>query len=198
MARKADVIKDPQSRVLLDQLNTKTVGAPPASTGLIGDQAPATIFSVSDLDSIKNQINIEAENIEAMNALVTIGMITQKSSLSGPISGTCELLSSGTMTGTDVTATVKAAPPIGQVWQLMEAEAKGTGAHTPRFRLYLENGDGLVVELGDVELTGSSARFDGSKSYGPVYIDHNLTLKCQLINGSSTNGTVEAALVRVR
>jgi hypothetical protein len=197
MARKADVIRDPQSRILLDQLNTKTVGAPPTETGLIGDQAPASIFSVNDYDKIKNQINIEADNIEAMNALVTIGMITQKSSLSGPISGTSEIKSSGSMTGTNVTATIKS-PGIGEVWQLMEAEAKGTASDTPRFRLYLENENGDECELGDVTLSGSSGRFDGSKSYGPVVFDHNLTLKCQLINGSSTTGTVECALVRVR
>ena len=197
MARKQDVEQDRQAIIILDQLNTKTVGPPPASTGLVGDQAPNSIFTVGDFDAIKNQINIQVSTMEAMNALNTIGQITSMQSTSGPIPNTSEIKSSGSMTGTNVTATIKA-PNIGEVWQLMEAEAKGTAADTPRFRLYLENENSDECELGDVTLSGSSGRFDGSKSYGPVFFDHNLTLKCQLINGSSTTGSVEAALVRVR
>jgi hypothetical protein len=102
------------------------------------------------------------------------------------------------MTGTDVTQTLKTVP-AGQVFQIMEAEGKTTqSGNTPRVRLYVEDGNGNTVELGDITLTGSSERFDGRKSYGSVFIDENLTLKCQLINGSTVSASVDVALVRVR
>jgi hypothetical protein len=198
VARKKDAEEDFASKAILDQLNTKTVGPPLASTGLTGDQLPETIFKVDDFDQVRNQITLQLSNLEALNMLNTVGQITNMQSQSGPIPNTCEIVTSGTMTGTDVTQTLKTVP-AGQVFQIMEAEGKTTqSGNTPRVRLYVEDGNGNTVELGDITLTGSSERFDGRKSYGSVFIDENLTLKCQLINGSTVSASVDVALVRVR
>ena len=198
MARKEDAEKDEQTKRVLDQINTKTVGPPLSTTGLTGDQTPESVFSIGDFDRIRNQVTLQLENLELLNVLNTVGQITNKQSQSGPIPNTCEIVSSGTMTGTDVTQTLKTVP-AGQVFQIMEAEGKTTqSGNTPRVRLYVEDANGNTVELGDITLTGSSERFDGRKSYGSVFIDENLTLKCQLINGSTVSASVDVALVRVR
>ena len=75
MARKVDALADQQTLTVLEQLQTKTVGPPPASTGLIGDQTPPNIISVDDLDLVKNQIFTEVNNLEALNALNTIARV---------------------------------------------------------------------------------------------------------------------------
>lgn len=75
MARKVDALADKQTLTVLEQLQTLTVGAPPVSTGLIGDQTPSNIISVDDLDLVKNQIFTEVDNLEALNALNTIARI---------------------------------------------------------------------------------------------------------------------------
>ena len=75
MARKVDALADEQTLTVLEQLQTKTVGPPAASTGLIGDQTPSNIISVADLDLVKNQIFTEVNNLEALNALNTIARI---------------------------------------------------------------------------------------------------------------------------
>jgi len=76
VARKEDSKADKQARLILDQLNTKTVGPPLSTTGLTGDQAPDTIFDVDDFRKIRNQINLQLSNVEALNLLNMIGQIT--------------------------------------------------------------------------------------------------------------------------
>ena len=61
MARRKDAEEDRPSRIVLDQLNTKTVSAPLSSTGLSGDQLPETIFSVDDFDTVKNQVTLQVQ-----------------------------------------------------------------------------------------------------------------------------------------
>jgi hypothetical protein len=56
VARRKDAEEDAPSKAILDQLQTKTVGAPPSTTGLTGDQLPETIFKVTDFDQVKNQM----------------------------------------------------------------------------------------------------------------------------------------------
>ena len=85
MARRKDAEEDRASRIVLDQLNTKTVGAPPSSTGLTGDQLPETIFDVDDFDLVRNQVTLQLQNLELLNVLNTIGQITNMQSQSGPI-----------------------------------------------------------------------------------------------------------------
>ena len=45
-----DIRKDARTKNVLAQTNTKTVSAPPSSTGLTGDQLPAEVFTVDDFD----------------------------------------------------------------------------------------------------------------------------------------------------
>ena len=51
-----DIKRDRRTKNVLAQTNTKTVSAPLAATGLVGDQAPADIFSVSDFEVVKNEL----------------------------------------------------------------------------------------------------------------------------------------------
>ena len=85
MARKVDAEADAASKAILDQLQTKTVGAPPSSTGLTGDQLPETIFDVDDFETVKNQVTLQLSNLELLNVLNTIGQMTNTQSQSGPI-----------------------------------------------------------------------------------------------------------------
>jgi hypothetical protein len=85
VARKKDAEEDQASKAILDQLQTKTVGAPPSSTGLTGDQLPETIFSVANFDQVKNQVTLQLSNLELLNVLNTIGQVTNTQSQSGPI-----------------------------------------------------------------------------------------------------------------
>ena len=88
MARKKDAEEDMASKAILDQLQTKTVGAPPSTTGLTGDQLPETIFDVADFDTVKNQVTLQLSNLELLNVLNTVGQVTNTQSQSGPIPDT--------------------------------------------------------------------------------------------------------------
>ena len=66
MARRKDAEEDAASKAILDQLQTKTVGAPPSSTGLTGDQLPNTIFTADNFETIKNQITLQLSNVEVL------------------------------------------------------------------------------------------------------------------------------------
>lgn len=177
--------------------------APPPKDSSLYQQLESTTLqtlTADQLDTIRAKTFSQGTegNEDEYRRLLLLGLAASQLSLSGPIPGTSEIASSGDMTGTSVTATIKT-PAAGEVWQVCEAECKGTLGDTPRFRLYVEDSGGTECELGDITLSVSSTeRFDGEKSYSPVYFDENTPLKCQLINGSSTTGTVECLIIRVR
>ena len=124
MARKKDAEEDAASKAILDQLQTKTVGAPPISTGLTGDQLPNTIFTADNFETIKNQITLQLSNVEVLNLLNTIGQITNKQSSSGPIEVRYVSLN---ISGTNDNPTMFFQPDPGQIWQLNWGQWQGDG-----------------------------------------------------------------------
>ena len=197
MARRKDAEEDRPSRTVLDQLNTKTVGAPPSSTGLTGDQLPETVFKIADFDQVKNQVTLQLSNLELLNVLNTVGQITNTQSQSGPLVGTA-IIKSVTHTST---GSIDLFAPTEGTWLFMVAskDASVTG-DTNNIRLYY--GDGSTSIWFAVESGTIDAPFDVLPS-GPVYIDgaSNPTTKifsnCQSIGAGQTI-TVSAAFVRVR
>tara|TARA_Y100001972_G_scaffold40779_1_gene50401 strand:+ start:1022 stop:1606 length:585 start_codon:yes stop_codon:yes gene_type:complete len=134
VARRKDAEEDGPSKAILAQLNTKTVGPPLASTGLVGDQAPETVFSVTDLDRVSNQVTLQLTNLELMNVLNTVGQVTNTQSQSGPIVGT-QKIAGASSTGTAVTVF---RPDPGQVWELVaisQTRTNATGSTTTALRL---------------------------------------------------------------
>ena len=142
MARKKDAEEDFASKAILDQLQTKTVGVPPVSTGLVGDQQPETVFTSADFDQVRNQITLELNNVELLNLLNTVGQITNQQSQSGPIVGTQKIVSASS-TGTAATVF---RPDPGQVWELVaisQTRTNATGSTTTALRL--EDGSNTVM-----------------------------------------------------
>jgi hypothetical protein len=123
VARKEDAEKDPQSKAILEQLNTFTVGPPPASTGLVGDQTPAGVMDPVKFDTVKNQMTLQMSNLEALNVLNTIGLATGSQSSSGPLVGS---YNNPMMKLVSVTTTTQGTvtwfrPDPGEVWVLQAA-----------------------------------------------------------------------------
>jgi len=187
-----DIRKDRRTKNVLAQTNTKTVSAPPASTGLTGDQAPAEIFSVEDFETIKNQVHLEERNFQLLQALNTIGQITNMQSQSGPIPNTAQVVNKNiTTSGTnDVFA-----PNNGEVWQL--SAAASSSGYTGLSFLILKITDttnSLSVEI--ASQTSYNTEFTLNE---PIYIGY----PCKLIiqsGGTGTGGStdISAALIRVR
>jgi len=180
----------PEESRLYEELKSKT--ALPGPSGSI----------TSDLiDNLKNATFLDSDNEDQLRRLSLIMAATGTGSFSGPVANGCIFKSSGDMTGTNVTATIFQ-PGIGEVYQLIECEVLGTPADTPRVRLFVERdggGSAERVEFGDITFTSNSTeRFDGSKAFGPAFIDDNFILKANLINGSSTTVEFRAYLTRVR
>ena len=190
MARKDDAARDKPARRLLEQLNTYTVGAPPGGTG---DALPDAVFDVAAFDTIKNQINLQLVNLEALNMLNTLGQITSMQSQSGPIPNTGVVKATGALTSTGKVTLFQ--PDPGQVYQVMamSMDPEGSGAYRGIGTLDDRSGGGMV-ELFDTSGTGSAEAL----SYDtPLYIDHELYLTFNVIT-VDTSLQLKAALIRVR
>ena len=202
MARKVDAEADPASKAILDQLQTKTVGAPPSSTGLTGDQLPETIFDVDDFDTVKNQVTLQLSNLELLNVLNTIGQVTNTQSQSGPISGTAKATATA-VTG-DSTGTTVFAPDTNQVWELDTASVThsgGAGATIRTRLLLIDSTNGGEVEIGDESVASNTVPFDPKGNYGPVRITSDVVLKMKVTGttgGNEETSTVNVSVIRVR
>ena len=196
MAIVDDIKRDRRTKNVLAQTNTKTVSAPAASTGLVGDQAPAEIFTVGDFEIVKNQVHLEEENFQLMEALNTIGQITNMQSQSGPIPGTgkIEIFSGSYSSGTiqDIFR-----PAIGEVWELISADFNATlsSGTVDSVQLYISDGTNSVM-IG--ENTGDN--FDTFKDFfaSPILVDNNLTVQGRASDSNITALAIRLLLIRVR
>ena len=172
------------------QLNTKTVGPPLSGTGLSTDQAPDTIITADDFDRVRNQINIQKNNKQALEVLNEIGRITGMQSQAGPIPNT-QFVSTVTDTAGsgNVTGTVYQ-PANGTVWQLCAAELTLKNATNVRLRI----GTLLNSSKVQISLISSAGIFELND---PIFIGYPCFLEYQII-GSSGDNTVACSLVRVR
>lgn len=188
MARKKDSEDDKQARLILSQLNSKTVGAPLSTTGLTGDQLPDTIFEVEDFDTIRNQINLQLSNVEALNLLNTLGQITNMQSQAGPIVGTSQIAYINGITNSHTTIFK---PASGSVWQLFAASVPTLdGAST--MILKLDDGTNQIV----IDTHNSTSEpFELNE---PIFISSDVWLIARTSDASSGNAIVGAAVVRVR
>lgn len=214
MARRKDAEDDRASRIVLDQLNTKTVGAPPSSTGLTGDQLPDTIFSVSDFDLVKNQVTLQLQNLELLNVLNTIGQITNTQSQSGPIKSTLDV-KSVTLSdkGTANRQTIHSPDP-GEVWRCIGLSATWSLDATPTFVVQVGSSDPYVTVIEySVNNTSRTSYGEpltneitnsGTREGGYVFDIHytsDYPLVCLFdYSGTTitTNPVVSAVVVRVR
>jgi hypothetical protein len=181
---------DRPAEMVFTQLNTKTVGAPESATGLTGDQAPDTIMAVADFDRVRNQINIQKRNKQALEVLNEIGRITGMQSQSGPIPNTqfCTSVTDATGSG-NVTGDVYVPEP-GTVWQLSAAEWLTKNGSNARLRIYDTSND-VVIQI---SLISAAGIFELNE---PIYIGYPCKLVYQVISSSGSN-IIGASLVRVR
>jgi hypothetical protein len=194
MAIVDDIKKDRRTRNVLAQTNTKTVSAPPASTGLTGDQTPASVFSVDDFDLIKNQVHLEEKNFQLMEALNTMGQLTNMQSQSGPIPGTSKIhdLYAGDSSNPFT-------PHTGEVWLLAGGTVKSVSSSAGRAFVLLEDSNITDMELADESWTaGQQNAWDPISGTGPFYIDANTTLKVSITFTSGSSARIYAYLIRVR
>ena len=191
MAIVDDIRGDKRTKVVLDQTNTKTVGPPLSSTGLIGDQLPDSVFTVEDFDTVRNQVNLEASNFQLIDSLNTMGQVTNMQSQSGPIPGTLKIITS---TGTSAGNNIAFQPPAGEVWELCAASFGAVGSGSWRGILALKDGDGNYVELVDKSTSGTGQSLD---FVTPVFITNDVYLEFTIIT-VDTSLAVKAAVIRVR
>lgn len=198
MARKKDAEEDFASKAILDQLQTKTVGAPPTTTGLTGDQLPETIFDVADFDTVKNQVTLQLSNLELLNVLNTVGQITNTQSQSGPIpkSSTVEQI----ISTTSATGFAGFQPPPGQVYLLygfcIATMTNRSGSVQHEIRLKDVNNN-RFVELIDVSVSSGVFPLIETGTQMPIYIDENLQVIYEA-TGSFDDSTCQFVAIRVR
>lgn len=189
---KKDSEKIQRKNAILQQINTKTVGPPLASTGLVGDQAPATVFTVDDFDQISKQVHTQQENELALEMLNSIGRITGTQSSSGPIAGTQFVSQTAATSAGDV---VIYAPTADKgVWQLTAASVGTISSGTSN----------ILLLLNDVETTSSvllenvgaaQTQFDLNE---PIYVSYPCRIVANLDAYSSGTTTIRVSLIRVR
>ena len=196
MAIVDDIKRDRRTKNALAQTNTKTVSAPPASTGLTGDQTPAAVFTVEDFDLVKNQVHLEEENFQLMEALNVMGQITNMQSQSGPIPGTGQvkqtLLADGSTGHTNVFV-----PATGEVWLISTISVKPTATGTINLSMSLEDetsGARAILDSGTGSVTAGTII---DMVNGPVYVSKECFLQAY-VGTNSGGGTFDIACHRVR
>ena len=203
MAIVDDIKRDRRTKNVLAQTNTKTVSAPLSTTGLTGDQLPAEIFTVSDFETVKNQVHLEENNFQLMEALNVMGQITNMQSQSGPIPNTGQI-TSATITGSGSANMQK---PItaknGEVWDVLGAS--GTWNTSPgasvTFGFYAVNDlTDVTVLLGTTSSTSTGPGFDVNEFLSkPFYLTYPFSLGVTVSTlGSAANCEVFVYSVRVR
>ena len=188
-----DIKKDKRAKTVIDNTNTNTVGVPDKNTGLIGDQAPDTIFTADDFDTIRNQVNLEVDNFQLLQALNIMGQITNQQSQSGPMVGTHKNV---TVTDTNTSGNqlgIAFSPDPGQVWQLVGAATGNLNAS--RMELALQDrATDTYVEIGAE--TSAATQFDPT-GIVPVYITYEVPLYYFTVSQSG-NCTINVSVIRVR
>ena len=199
MARKKDAEEDMASKAILDQLQTKTVGPPPTSTGLTGDQLPATIFDIQDFDLVKNQVTLQLSNLELLNVLNTVGQITNTQSVSGPMPGTQKIIQkSYTSTGADE---VFFQPDQGQVWQLVGGDTKTSGgAGTANWHLKKHDENIFALVFQTSVTSGQEPIWQNTTNnniVGPIFVSYNQPLYIEL-TAIGTDLRASLSFIRIR
>jgi hypothetical protein len=201
VARKKDAEEDFASKAILDQLQTKTVGAPPSTTGLTGDQLPQTIFDVADFETVKNQVTLQLSNLELLNVLNTIGQVTNTQSQSGPIPKTSKIVTA-TATGSSQNVTFFTPNP-GEVWSIQGFAQNKTGTFTAGVTGYLIVDDGnqsTSIDMAIRRINSSTADPQEDTDFGtPVFVDENMTVKYRAYStgfGDSIEGQIYCVRVR--
>jgi hypothetical protein len=187
-----DSKEDKPTKNVLMQTITKTVGPPSSSTGLVGDQAPETIFSVADFDLIRNQVTLTVDNLQLIKALNELGQITNTQSTSGPIANTQQVTNTNM---TDAGFKDIIVPKQGEVWQLSAcATSAGYTGMTFAILKIQDTSNSLDVEISSQTSFNTEFALDE-----PIYIGYPCKLFVQT-GGSGTGGScdVNAALIRVR
>ena len=203
MSRKVDAEQDQASKAILDQLQTKTVGPPPSSTGLTGDQKPETVFSVDDFDQVSKQVTLQLSNLELLNVLNTVGQVTNTQSQSGVIVGGGEI-QTGTITGAGSSGrqpllTGKA----GEVLLLQAANAScdvspGISITYGFFITQISTGTSFLV--GTLSSTSTDVALTSDEIFRtPTYVDEDFKIEVSASGlGSASSITLECYAVRVR
>jgi len=202
VARKADAIVDPQTLTVLEQLQTLTVGPPPASSGLTGDQLPGNIISIAELDLVKNQIFTEVNNLEALNALNTIARVAN-------LQGFGCIVDSGVTDRTAIPGsgasniTTLRQPNKGEVIQIIGLDAKWdvSPGSSVTFGFYVEDmltNDRVIV--GTVSSSASNPALDANPFLEvPTEITYPMAFRATVSTfGSASSVTVGCYSVRTR
>ena len=186
-----DIRKDRRTKNVLAQTNTKTVSAPPASTGLTGDQLPAEVITDADFALERNQVHLEEKNFQLLEALNTMGQISNMQSQSGPIPGT--------MTVEDVSVSSSATWTTlftGKPGEVYECNQIGIGSIVNRsgnltvyVRAYdVPNDKAVVIDF--TTITGSADTNLGDLDT-PLYVDQNIRIDVYV------SGTFDSVLAKV-
>lgn len=202
MARKADALLDPQTLAILEQLQTKTVGPPPVSSGLTGDQLPNNILSIADLDLVRNQIFTEVANLEALNALNTISEIAKMNGY-GPIvdSG---VIDSATITGSGTSGKQRLVTPAkGTVVDVcgMDATWNTSPGSSVTFGFYIHNDETDVeILMGTTSSSSTNPGLDVNDFLNaPFYITYPFSLRATVSTmGLASSVVLNTYHVRVR
>jgi hypothetical protein len=197
VARRKDAEEDAPSKAILDQLQTKTVGAPPSTTGLTGDQLPETIFKVTDFDQVKNQVTLQLSNLELLNVLNTVGQVTNTQSQSGPIPDTQKIIQRTYTSTSDDEIFFR--PDSGQVWVLVGGDTVGSGG-TGSIQWSLTPDSSTFALIFQTSVSGQEPIGQNSTNNNmmtPIYISHTNYLYAN-ISAVATSVRATLSFIRVR
>jgi len=196
VARKDDVRKDVQSKSILGQLNSFTVGPPENATGLVGDQEPASVIAPTDFDRVTNQIHLSEPNVEALNLLSMLGPLTGMRSNSGPIAQTLKIENATGDTSASA-FTIFQPDKSDEVWLVNALDFEVTGGTGNTTVIVYLNDNSETLKLFEVT-TSSTSLVLSDDIDAPIYVTRDVFLYGIWARTDGTSGKFSTAVMRVR
>jgi hypothetical protein len=142
---------------------------------------------------VKNQVHLQEENFQLMEALNTMGQLTNMQSRSGPIAGTGQVATATSTTEATVTVFE---PDAGTSWAIDGVQSGAFYTGQSIIELYLYDGS-TSVEIGAQD--GANTAFTETYISSEVRVVHPMKLTAKFFgSGSGGTGAVYVALHRVR
>ena len=180
---------------------------PPKDSKVYADLGNTKVSNVEvgSLDSLKSNLYAQGKNgsEDEMRRLLLLGQVSNQSSMSGPIPGTAQIVTGSIDTSGDQVIPFTAG--AGEIWEFQGIDAERAGSGQILYQLYLTDSvNGTEVYFYYMKSSDSNVLFfaDAESGYfnSPLYLDENVSLKCEASDsgGTLTSVTFSIAVVRVR
>ena len=176
--------------------------APPPDESRVYESLKSVLLSdvtPDQLDSLRSTVFAQGTDgtEDEYRRLILLGLASQSSSVSGPIAGTVEIVSTGDLSS-NATTTLKT-PSAGEVWVICGLSGTKATVSNANWQFFVDDGSN-VVYFCDFNGTADAVPINEGGFVTPIYFDSSMSLKVNTSLVAGSYGTINGAalIARVR